>query len=149
MSNRPTMLSAGTLESHNKSHSIPELGSSHDLDTHRSIAIADIKSNVCNILPATPFLARIYPDPDGSPIANSHKSNILAAESKKNYLDCAASGYSYTPRPDLRPTLPAFTYCTSKGAGRYFSPNDLCRYSRMLNRVSSPTRSTNSNGPMG
>ena len=59
------------------------------------------------------------------------------------------SEYSYTPRPDLRPSRPAFTYCTSRGAGRYLSPRDLCRYSRMLRRVSRPTRSTSSNGPMG
>src|SRR6266852_6706902 len=59
------------------------------------------------------------------------------------------SGYSNTPRPDFRPSLPAFTYCTSSGQGRNFSPRDLCRYSRICRRVSSPTRSTSSNGPMG
>src|SRR5450755_2279664 len=59
------------------------------------------------------------------------------------------SGYSNTPRPDLRPSLPAFTYCTSSGHGRNFSPRLLCRYSRICRRVSRPTRSTSSNGPMG
>src|ERR1700733_6279375 len=61
----------------------------------------------------------------------------------------ALSGYSYTPRPDFRPSLPAFTYCTSSGQGRNFCPRLLCRYSRMCSRVSSPTRSTSSNGPIG
>src|SRR5262245_14725122 len=39
-----------------------------------------------------------------------------------------ASGYSKTPRPDLRPSRPALTYWRSSGAGRYFSPRVLCRY---------------------
>ena len=65
------------------------------------------------------------------------------------YFESLASGYSKMPRPDFRPSLPALTYCTRSGAGRYFSPRDFWRYSRMLRRVSRPTRSTSSNGPIG
>src|SRR6476659_9718309 len=34
------------------------------------------------------------------------------------------SKYSYTPFPTFLPRRPAFTYSTSKGHGRYFSPRD-------------------------
>src|SRR4051812_20556062 len=60
-----------------------------------------------------------------------------------------ASAYSNTPRPDLRPRRPALTYWINSGEGLNFSPNVRCRYSRMCRRVSRPTRSTNSNGPIG
>src|SRR5436305_9071123 len=59
------------------------------------------------------------------------------------------SGYSYTPRPLFFPNRPPLTYWTRSGAGRYFSPSVLCRYSRMCRRVSRPTKSTHANGPMG
>ena len=54
-----------------------------------------------------------------------------------------------TPRPDFLPRRPALTYWISSGEGLNFSPRVRCRYSRMCRRVSRPTRSTSSNGPMG
>ena len=58
-------------------------------------------------------------------------------------------GIFVNPSTGLAPKRPALTYCTNNGAGRYFSPKLLCRYSRMCRRVSKPTKSTSSNGPMG
>ena len=53
------------------------------------------------------------------------------------------------PRPVFLPNRPAFTYWTSRSAGRRFLSSVRRRYSRMWSRVSSPTMSTNSNGPIG
>src|SRR5580704_14919593 len=78
-----------------------------------------------------------------------NSSSISRTSYPPFYFFAASFPYSYTPRPAFRPVRPAFTYCTSSGHGRYFSPNVSCKYSRLFSRTSNPTRSTSSNGPIG
>eukprot|EP00193_Tetraselmis_chui_P016605 CAMPEP_0177786458 /NCGR_PEP_ID=MMETSP0491_2-20121128/20936_1 /TAXON_ID=63592 /ORGANISM="Tetraselmis chuii, Strain PLY429" /LENGTH=91 /DNA_ID=CAMNT_0019307675 /DNA_START=90 /DNA_END=365 /DNA_ORIENTATION=- len=58
--------------------------------------------------------------------------------------------YLYTPRPVFLPNMPASTYWTSKGQGRYLlSPSPSCSTRMTDKAVSSPMRSASASGPIG